>query len=786
MTDLRRWAPWVFVAALGCAPDAAAPVDAALPAPLAAATARLAEAPAEVEGLLAGWHPDRPHHRCDRAALLARAALRTRAPSDAAAALEAAWVACERADRPQVRSDLAGSLAWLSVVGLRDLDRAERALARLAATVPGWPAGAAQLAYYRGLSAAAIGDWRGAQRASDRAAALAAQWVQPKVRWAAVALAAEVAGRLGDHERAVAHLRTLLGEAQGCHRVSVQNNLAWALLGAPDAQAAAVPARRAEADGLLTAALAAAGPCRPGLRANLHTTRARLRLDQGDAPGAAGALSAARSANPSPEPAVALWMDELAARGLAHAGQWAGAADAYAALAAEAEASLLPAAQWRATVGQAEALAALGDAGAADAAYAEADGLLIEQARAVPLGVGHHGFYGDRAGYVLRRADGLVAQGRVGAAADLVRRHRRLALAQVAVGAKVAALTGPARTAWAEAIQAYQGAQAEAQELLARAALLDRAGRAEARQRARGLEARAQAALDRAYTTLGVDPGQVALAPPPPQTLLLVLTAERVFALDAEGARATVPWDGDGAGLLAALDGPLAAAEWVVVLAGARLADVDVHAWPWRGAPLGLQRAVVYGHDLPPGPAGGDGALVVSDPRSDLPAARVEGAGVARRLGAHHLMGLSATRAAVLDGLGRVERLHYAGHGVVDPESPLAGALGLAGGDRLTIADLLAAPQVPTHVVLSGCETARAAGQGVVVGLGLGQAFLAAGAQSVVAAVRPVDDALAAQFFAAYYSDPQAAPEVALRTAWQATRATASESDWASFRLLVR
>jgi CHAT domain-containing protein len=115
--------------------------------------------------------------------------------------------------------------------------------------------------------------------------------------------------------------------------------------------------------------------------------------------------------------------------------------------------------------------------------------------------------------------------------------------------------------------------------------------------------------------------------------------------------------------------------------------------------------------------------------------------------------------------------------------------LPLAGGGRLGVADVLALAPAPARVVLSGCDAAKSDGD--AEGLGLAQAFVAAGADEVLAPVRPVADALAAKLAARIHRDHDPPPlAVALRDAAIALRnedpGGREDWDWAAFRVLAR
>jgi CHAT domain-containing protein len=125
--------------------------------------------------------------------------------------------------------------------------------------------------------------------------------------------------------------------------------------------------------------------------------------------------------------------------------------------------------------------------------------------------------------------------------------------------------------------------------------------------------------------------------------------------------------------------------------------------------------------------------------------------------------------------------LHFAGHGTFSQQGWSAG-LTLGDGRDLLASDVLAAPVVPDWVVLSGCSTA-ASRPSMVESIGLAQAFLVAGSAEVVATTRPVEDAVAAQFSAAWHASLARTGDggVAYRDAVRAV----SHEDWSAFRRLV-
>lgn len=116
------------------------------------------------------------------------------------------------------------------------------------------------------------------------------------------------------------------------------------------------------------------------------------------------------------------------------------------------------------------------------------------------------------------------------------------------------------------------------------------------------------------------------------------------------------------------------------------------------------------------------------------------------------LLGDQATREALLESLSAASLVHLAAHGRVDAGDPRRTGLVLSGGELLTVPDILELELDADLAVLSACSTARGAvfaGEGVQ---SLAQAFLRAGARSVVASLWQVDDASTAALMQAFYA----------------------------------
>ncbi|MFO0674610.1 MAG: CHAT domain-containing protein [Polyangiaceae bacterium] len=219
---------------------------------------------------------------------------------------------------------------------------------------------------------------------------------------------------------------------------------------------------------------------------------------------------------------------------------------------------------------------------------------------------------------------------------------------------------------------------------------------------------------------------------------------------------------------------------------------VDVHALAIAGGvPFGERVAIDYPLGLAREGAAGERApssVVVGDPTSDLPEALLESKEVGallRSARTGHLLVCGRCAAAWSSSLlSRSICCIGAGHGVFAGTDGVDSALPLAKGGALTVGDILAASPVPRTVVLAGCEAARDAAGGAA-GLGLAQAFVAAGADAVLAPTRKVPDALAHRSRGSW-----AILFVAKRSSLAATRpsvrASDPSADWSSFRVVTR
>jgi CHAT domain-containing protein len=134
--------------------------------------------------------------------------------------------------------------------------------------------------------------------------------------------------------------------------------------------------------------------------------------------------------------------------------------------------------------------------------------------------------------------------------------------------------------------------------------------------------------------------------------------------------------------------------------------------------------------------------------RADVEAERVgehwDAAGVQSRVV------LQAESGDVRGALGTDGLVHVAAHGTHEPQSAWFSSLHMADGP--VFAHELPRPAAPRHVVLSACDVGRMDPRPGDEPLGLTAALLGLGVRSVVAAVAPVSDEVAATAMEAYHA----------------------------------
>ena len=371
---------------------------------------------------------------------------------------------------------------------------------------------------------------------------------------------------------------------------------------------------------------------------------------------------------------------------------------------------------------------------------------------------------------------------------------------------RIAGLSAAQRVEWSGRVEAYlelrhayEAAQGDGDVLTgASLAHWEEARKASREALSHAFDA-AYAYLDQAAPTTApaaTEARQIAQALPPDRALLSFVTVGKVrygFLVAGRKVRAArldgtadllAPW-GDALAHVSHLYVAPAGAPEALELPARRDADgkpllarMGVSFVPYAGFLLATATTGVA-PGQPPG-----ASLVVADPANNLPQARIEGASVSHALpGSHLLAGDAATRDAVIAALGNAPIFHFSGHGILHPDAPWEAHLQLADGQRLTLADLLAAHPHVGLAILSGCETGRSLSLGKYESVGMPEALLSVGTHTVIATRAVVKDTDAKRFIDRFYAEGGAErPGAAYRAAALAEDATGDRS-WTDFQL---
>lgn len=710
--------------------------------------------------------------------------------------------------------DVTTLIVQSSIYDSRYLAAADAILAGLGPPSARWPAESRYLIwFYRGVLGRELGDRRSSLQALATAAQLAKRTGMDEQRDAAEQVLGWQLRLDGRHQEAHALAKRLyeerLAEALECDEVTLLNNLAWDRLLARESGQTSddpIPLLETALERLETVPCKfPAGPRNVLINlAMAHEARAEVGL-------ASEYLDRARAvASPLPLLEQLVWIEDIAARIALRAGSPERALAHFDALEDLAARALSSDARWRAAVGRGRAHQALGQTADALDAFARAETLLDAESRRVPIDAGRALFVTPREPATKAFVGLLLEAGRASEALDVVRRARVRAFRSLHRGDTLHRLNPAQRAELDRRLADYQALRDDLDAATAEDWQRPADQRAIAAEQRDGLRRQVQESLDRVVALFDAAAATSADLPDAGHGELQIAmfpTDDGWFALagDANGTEAVRLGD-DPANLddlalaerlLVPLADRIARAGRVRFLPYGGLRTRDFHALPFRGDVLLARVSIAYGFDLPSEPGLDEGApLIVVDPRGDLPAARRDAEAVSAALRSATgrdpmvLADRQATAEAVRDHLDAVV-LHYAGHGVFAGPGGFDSALPLAGGSTLAVGDILTAPRVPRLAVLLGCETARsdAAASAEAVG-GLAQAFLAAGSETVVAAMRPVGDTHAARlaeaFYRAWTADPSRDVAAALRRAQLELREAVPEADWASFRVLSR
>lgn len=461
--------------------------------------------------------------------------------------------------------------------------------------------------------------------------------------------------------------------------------------------------------------------------------------------------------------------------------------------------------RWNALVRRADSARRWGFLEAAVATYREAEALLDERLDAVGIDAGTELFLAGRTASVEGLVRTLYDLGRFDEALCAARVARARGLARLDRVAHLAGASEEELDRWNDVVFDVAATRRKIAKREADFWSLSLAERPGARTQIETDTRAANARLDQAMRALGLQ--DVArscedLRAPTKGEVLIVLIesqgdwiafAARDGVVDAALVGTATLWaDGDWlSGFGAVKD----ASEITLVPAGASW-GLPLQAAKWRGRPLIELAPVRYSLDLPARPSEEEErertALVVADPGENLTQARTEATAVADALRSAEWavdarVGEAASAKDVGAALSEAKLFHYAGHGDWRGVSGWDSALVLADGERFGVHDVLALPQVPEGVVLTGCLTGAVSPDTLGGGMNLSRAFVLAGSSWVVASDAKVSDELARDLGISLYgtgAPPDSGP-AALRQALLKLREKDPSSPWTSFRVVT-
>lgn len=598
-------------------------------------------------------------------------------------------------------------------------------------------------------------------------------------------------GRWRELAEELERLRLHLADAtlSACQRAQVLNNLGWhTLLGrqqAPDLFGGK------KLDELRESATLYRTKCpMPHRRFNAELNAGWAALFEGNIDGAREHLDAAQAAVAQPDVTSRLNLEHLTAAWLARTASPERGVESYARLGRLAQELQALDIEWQAHLGRGESEEARGDLGAAAAAYRDAQAALQGWARRVPLGEG-------RDTLLAKREDSAIA---------LVETLSRLGRGEAAIAAMRDIIRGNAawarqRSAWREggtndAVERLQvevrRARADLDAALERAWTLPASALPEVERSTAAKVLKARRALDALFQHADSSP----LAP------LRVRPGEAlVFAHPGRtGMHAWVQKD-DGLTYVATASTAAGLASLGEALVGAERVRIYAHpgllALPWDtididGSPLFRRAVIVFHADLGPPPPVKQPthtALIVADPTGELPTATAEAQRVAASLEARGFAVETLKTEVTVSRLSAALRrrpalLHYSGHGLRLGLDGLDGGFPLGGERRFEVVDVLSLGGGPRHVVLAACDL----GSRDTAAFSMAQAFLVEGAEVVVAAVRPVDDAHTSRWVDAFYESLETQEDWgrALRAARVSLADAETPWDASAFRVWVR
>ena len=682
----------------------------------------------------------------------------------------------------------------------------DRVLNGIATIAHHYPTGAKRAAYYRGLLAHEVGDYRRSLAETERSMQHSER-LDVSVMWlAASGIRLRILIWLGRRAEARALLDALehrIPASPLCQRapfLATQSRDRFVLSESRTDTVRALEMMRASVK-------LQRKDCPDPLRlAGALPVMGQMHLALGDVDAARAALRDGRQAHPHPRAPALFRQQHLEAEIALYTGNLVRAAAAFARLQRLGEALGRRDEQRLGLIGRGRTLEALGQIDQAIRQYQRAEAIIDDTASFVPLGSGRALFLGRKTESTERLVDLLIRAGRPRDALVVARRSRTRSAAWLQWSVRLEAASDDVRRQWYEAVADIRAERRGREDDAIEEWKLS-VSAATRLQKARVAREKAiRERLDHALAALGsrvpMTGERQALRPAHDELIALyhpIPTGWALFVLDDDRLSVTrLPRATHGARLLAPMVGALRTSRTVRFLLSGSLAEVDMHALPFDGRPLQASVAVSYGLDMPhvsDRTVMPERALIVA-PHNDLLRTHREANLAARQLErvgrtVTRLHGMNATSTAIQHALSsHVSLFHYAGHARYLGLDGWESYLGRENQRLLTIGDIVMLSNAPKEVVLTGCETAEASSPNGTPGLSLAQAFVIAGSKSVIAAVRPIKDRdghlIARALYDARGRRPNAPGPELLHEAQKDLLKRRVDADWAAFRALVR
>lgn len=474
-----------------------------------------------------------------------------------------------------------------------------------------------------------------------------------------------------------------------------------------------------------------------------------------------------------------------------------------------------PIMEWKATIGVAQSLALMKKYDAALATYKRAHQLSRESVLKIALGDGRASFMAQRTGAFQQHIELLVKLKRNVQALAVARGYLIQELRSLQRSSRLATLPPSQKAQWNKLMSRYQverdklSAEGKEEWELSEGQLLQaRQGRKQDRLKLKQI-------LDEAYSIIADDDSLDLLTQPGKDELFLLYYPSPTkwigFASDQQSvevkeivpirlhsdSRPTKSQIAEQ--LLNPFSEKINRNKKITILSTSKLQSIDFHGLPWSGDVLVAKKQVRYSLDLARKRSrvtirkNKRKALLVIDPESNLPKARQEVTVIENALKesgdweVKTLVGDNALRSVVWQELQNANWFHFSGHADYGSQRGWNSALRLAKGTSLKITDLLSIEHAPDTVVLLGCETGLSHAESGS-NIGLAQAFLAAGSQTVIASTRPLSDAASKRFSSLFYGQVATkSDDVAgeFQKAHVAQREQSRTDDWSSLRLYI-